>query len=293
MTSTEIGLVLLSALLHASWNTATKGSDSPTAFMLGMEVIILFVVLPLLPLIDYAAIPWELWGVLVGTGLTHTLYAFWLSRAYTHADLSLVYPIARSTPAFVPLVAIPLLGESVSLAGAIGIALVVAGMWAVQSNGRLRTADLLSLGALFAWLTLATTVAYSLLDKRGMQLLHAAEWSSPLPRAVAYMVLLYVAYVPLFALLGLRSVGWREVARVLRGGGLGVAGAAVVGLTSYVVILQAFQTAPVSYVVAVRQSSVLFAVALGAIFLHERPGRVRLLGAAGTVAGVGLIALYS
>ena len=40
MTSTEIGLVLLSALLHASWNTATKGSDSPTAFMLGMEVII-------------------------------------------------------------------------------------------------------------------------------------------------------------------------------------------------------------------------------------------------------------
>lgn len=34
MTTTEIALVPLSALLHASWNTATKGSESPTAFLL-------------------------------------------------------------------------------------------------------------------------------------------------------------------------------------------------------------------------------------------------------------------
>jgi uncharacterized membrane protein len=47
----------------------------------------------------------------------------------------------------------------------------------------------------------------------------------------------------------------------------------------------------VSYVVAVRQSSVLFAVALSMLFLRERPSRVRLLGALATVAGVVLISV--
>jgi drug/metabolite transporter (DMT)-like permease len=46
-------------------------------------------------------------------------------------------------------------------------------------------------------------------------------------------------------------------------------------------------------VVAVRQSSVLFAVALGALWLREQPSRARMLGAAATVVGVGLIATFS
>ena len=53
----------------------------------------------------------------------------------------------------------------------------------------------------------------------------------------------------------------------------------------------AFERAPASYVVAVRQSSVLFAAWIGIAFLGERPDRGRLAGAAATVAGVGLIGL--
>jgi uncharacterized membrane protein len=70
-----------------------------------------------------------------------------------------------------------------------------------------------------------------------------------------------------------------------------VAGAALAATASYALILEAFRTASVSYVVAVRQSSVLFAVALGVIFLRERPSRIRVLGALATVAGVALISL--
>jgi drug/metabolite transporter (DMT)-like permease len=44
-------------------------------------------------------------------------------------------------------------------------------------------------------------------------------------------------------------------------------------------------------VVAVRQSSVLFALLLGVLQLRERPGRPRILGGLATVAGVALIAL--
>ena len=48
-----------------------------------------------------------------------------------------------------------------------------------------------------------------------------------------------------------------------------------------------------SYVVAVRQMSVLFAVVLAAVAFGERPDRPRLLGAAATVVGVALIAWFS
>ena len=66
----------------------------------------------------------------------------------------------------------------------------------------------------------------------------------------------------------------------------GAIGAGLASFASYVLILEAFRTASVSYVVAARQVSVLFAVALAALFLHERPSRLRLLGTLATVAGV-------
>lgn len=293
MTPFELGLILVSALLHASWNTATKGSENPTAFLLGIEVLTAVVSLPLLFLFEFSEIPTQVWWLLAGTGVTHALYAFWLTRAYVHGELTLVYPIARSTPAFVPLLAIPLLGESVSSSGAAGIALVVCGIWAIQTEGSLRVGELTSLGAIFAYLTLATTVVYSLIDKQSMHLLGEAEWSGPVPRAIVYMVLLYYFYIPLFAALSLPKVGWRAVQKVLRRETLTVIGSALCGVASYTLILHVMQTAPVSYVVAVRQSSVLFAVLLGVLFLRERPGRVRVLGAAATVAGVALISLHA
>ena len=66
--------------------------------------------------------------------------------------------------------------------------------------------------------------------------------------------------------------------------------AAGVSFASYGLILQALTTAPVSYVVATRQSSVLFAIAIGAVRWRERPSRLRLLGAFATIAGVALVA---
>ncbi len=105
------------------------------------------------------------------------------------------------------------------------------------------------------------------------------------------MALLEFAYMPLFAALALPREGTRTVRALLRARPGVVIGGALAGIASYGLILHAFTTAPVSYVVAVRQSSVLFAVAFGALLLRERPGRVRVLGAAAIVAGVALIAL--
>ena len=291
MSAHDISVVLISALLHALWSVAIKGSRDPLAFNVLQTLLPLGVGLALLWQVGPSTLPDSLWWVLAATGLAHSLYLYWMSRAYQVADLSLVYPIARSTPAFLPLVAIPLLGERISLLGGAGIAVVVAGMWIVQAGEGLRWRGLLERGTVFALLTLATTVAYGVLDKAAMAQLEAADWACLVPRAVVYFFLLEIACALVFVPLAFRRLEAGAFRAALRGEWKMAATAAVVSFASYSLILQALRTAPASYVVAVRQTSVLFAVALSVVWLGERPGRARVLGAAATVVGVALIGI--
>ncbi len=293
MSGPEFALVLCSALLHAWWSVAIKSSGDPLVFNLMQEVAPLGFALALLPLLDLSQVPTAAWRLLCVSGVAHGLYFYWMSRAYEHGDLTLVYPIARSTPAFMPLVAIPLLGESISLGGALGIATVVAGMWLVYAGPGLGRAAFASPAARYASLTLAATVAYSLLDKGAMGELAAAPWTSPVPRAAFYCLALSAASAVVFAPLVIATRGLRALRATGRGVLAPATAAAAISFASYALVLKALETAPVSYVVAARQTSVLFALALGVARLRESPGRSRVIGAAATVLGVALIALFS
>ena len=292
MNPVEFAIVLTSALLHAGWSASIKGSRDPLAFNLLQELPLIVLAGATLPLVEWSEIPAPVWRWLALTSVAHALYFYWMSRSYEHGDLTLIYPIARSTPAFLPLLAVPLFGESVSAGGALGIAVVVGGMWLVQLGPRLGWRDFGSPAARYAYLTLAATVVYSLADKGAMAGLAQAPWSSPIPRAVAYFLLLSAASAVLFVPLALRRCGLRRVTAAARTD-LGTATAAwAASFLGYGLILKAFETAPASYVVAVRQTSVIFAVLLGVSQLRERPGRPRVVGALLTVVGVALIALF-
>jgi drug/metabolite transporter (DMT)-like permease len=289
VTAAAFGLVVISALLHAVWSASIKGSREPLAFNLVQALATSLVGLGVSAAAALAAVPAGVWWALAGTAVAHALYFLFLSVALARGELTLVYPIARSTPAFLPFLAVPLLGESISTLGALGIATVVAGMWLVHSEGRLSLRALVGPGTGFAYLTLATTVGYSLADKAAMAELTAAGPATRVPHAVLFYFLLSTAsgalFVPLAAA-GLRARPWAETVRREWGRALG---AAAMSFVSYVLILEAYRAAPASYVVAVRQTSVLFAVVIGILHLRERPGRARVLGALATVAGVALI----
>jgi drug/metabolite transporter (DMT)-like permease len=291
LSPTEFALVLASALLHAGWSASIKGSRDPLVFNLLQEVPVFVLAGAALPLLEWSEIPAPVWRWLALTSVAHAFYFYWMSRSYEHGDLTLIYPIARSTPAFLPLLAVPLFGEPVSAGGALGIAVVVGGMWLVHLGPGLGWRDFASPAARYAYLTLAATVVYSLADKGAMAGLARAPWSSPIPRAVTYFLLLSVASALLFVPLALRRRGLRQVVSAARTD-LGTATAAwAASFLGYGLILKAFETAPASYVVAVRQTSVIFAILLGVSQLRERPGRPRVVGALFTVAGVALIAL--
>lgn len=288
----EFALVLTSALLHAVWSVSIKSSADPLCFNLLQSWLVPLALAGIAPFVEFGEIPRAAWMLLAATGVVHAAYLYWMSRAYEHGDLSLVYPIARSTPAFLPFVAVPLLGESLRPGGVLGIAVVVAGIWLVHGVGRWRLELLAQPAARFAFLTLFATVAYSLIDKTAMARLAGARWSSPVPRAIVYSLLLSLAHLICFAPLVARARGLGAIRDLARSEFGKATAATLISFGSYTLILKALETGLVSYVVAVRQSSVLFAVLLGVLLLHERPGRERTIGAAATVVGVALIARF-
>jgi uncharacterized membrane protein len=290
VTSKEVLWVLCSALLHALWNTAAKRSAKPTSFLFLLTALTGMATLPLLFFIPYAELPASLGWLVLASAVSHGLSFIALSLAYEHGELSVVYPISRSTPLVVPLFAVPMLGEHVSHAGALGIALAVIGLWLVQTDGRVQLAAFKSRAALWAYVLLLLTAVFSIVDKRAMNELRHVPWHSPFPATTVF----YCLFTAGSALIGLpfawARLGPRALATDLKNHGLGIAGAALITWWSYALILEVMRTAPVSYVVAVRQISVLFAVAFAMFTLGERPGRARLSGAFASVLGVALIA---
>jgi uncharacterized membrane protein len=140
VTSTVLALVLISAFLHAAWSASIKGSRSPLAFNVTQTLVTLpFAGLGLLS-VDRETFSPQLMACAVGTGVSHGLYLYWLSRALARADLTLAYPIIRSTPALLPLLAVPFLGEIPSPLGALGIGVVVSGIWLVHGRACASTA---------------------------------------------------------------------------------------------------------------------------------------------------------
>src|SRR5262249_32586383 len=113
-----------------------------------------------------AALPYVL-----ATSVLHAVYFFALSRAYRSGDYSIVYPVARGLGvALVPFLAFGILGERLSPLGALGVGLVVVGIFAL--HWRSIGATLLAPGTLWAVATGITIATYSLVDKAGVTRLH-------------------------------------------------------------------------------------------------------------------------
>ena len=96
MNALPLGLMLLSALFHATWNLLLKRSDNQEAFVWGIVVSgsVMFVPLGIVLFWLYPIDPPGYLFALVSTGF-QSFYFVMLGRAYSKGDLSLIYPVAR------------------------------------------------------------------------------------------------------------------------------------------------------------------------------------------------------
>lgn len=278
MSLTLLSLILLAAILHASWNFFAKKSGG------GLTVLWLGASLSTIATIPSAVAtqwghPLPRDGVIIGcvSGLVHCAYWWALARMYDAGDISFAYPIARgSGVAGTAIGSLIWLREPLSYTGALGIGCVVVGVIAM---GYSRTREPVRARALAAaLLTGATITGYTLLDDRGVMSMVPPAYLAVETGVGALALALLLRRRLQAALVPAYRKHWKTVW--------------IIGLGSpftYLIILFAYAAGPVGYITAVREFSVVIAALLGVWFLGERMTASRWAGVALIVTGTILI----
>ena len=287
MPLSALALVLLAAVLHASWNIAAKRAGGDQRFTLITSLFTALLWLPAGLWFGWAEVPrfgFTEWAVISASALVHLLYFNALLTGYRVADLTVVYPLARgSGPLLTAAAAVLLLGESMSLLGAAGVLAVCGGVFLIAGGPalwrhahdpaqRARTRA----GVRWGLLTGALIAGYSVIDGYAIKVLAIGP--------VIFDYLCNVLRLPLQLPTLLRHrQGLRDALRTQWKHALVVA---TLGPLAYILVLHALVLAPLSHVAPAREISLLVAALLGGRLLGESERGLRLLGAACMAAGV-------
>jgi uncharacterized membrane protein len=283
MSGLSLGIVLVAAFFHASWNFLAKKSKKKIAFIWWFLLIAAIGYLPMfLYFWPQVTVSPAGWACIVATGILHALYFWFMGGAYERGDLSLVYPLSRgSGPLFVPIPAIIFLQEQLSFAGIVGISLVILGIYFIH----LKSFTVVSLiepfralrgsASVWALCTGGTIAGYSIVDKMGVGLVYPPVY---IYLMFAISLLLLSPYVLAKERAALKLEWLVNKGPVLIDGFL--------VLFTYLMILFAFRLSKVSYVVAAREVSIVFSAFLGIIWLKEKHASQKIAGATLIALGV-------
>jgi len=251
-------LLLASALLHATWNLILKSApDKPVAVM-----AIFFTSLPLaLAGLAIAGIPrLEVLPVVLLSAAIQTGYNISLFKAYTIGQLSSIYPVARgSAPLFVFVISLGLFGSEVSKNTALGIAVICTGL-VTYGLVQLRRDGFHKKELMLALANGLCIALYSLTDAYGTRL--AGNAVSFLGMMAVFNRAFLFAYLYFFEINFLPRLISGFERRYIIGG--------LISFVCYLMILFSYQYMPVPVVAAIRETSIIFAVILGAVFLKEK-----------------------
>lgn len=276
--------LLFGALLHAGWNALIKsGSDKPLDTGLVHSLGVLFAV----PMLLFTGLPAPAaWPYIALSSLVHVAYYVALAGAYEHGDLGLTYPLMRGTaPLLVALGSHALIGEQLSTGAWIGVMAICAGVIVLGLSPGRAAAGAAHSGrsgkaVLFALFNALIIAIYTVVDGLGVRAAGDAG---------AYVAALFLCDgIPYLALVlwrrgpAGRAQAWGYLARRARIAWVGT----LASLGSYAIALWAMTRAPVAVVAALRETSVVFAVALGMLLLHERLGVHRAAGVLVIMTGV-------
>jgi uncharacterized membrane protein len=267
-------LALTAAVLHAGWNLAVKqtGHERFVALWAQFGFGGLIAAGAFLLTGGMAAVGWK-WAVL--SGCIHLPYMILLALAYGHGDFSQVYPIARGGGALLAAIGgVVLLDDHLSAWGIISICTIALGLALLAGRAR-GPAVVIAAGVAM------TIGAYTLSDSKGSRVTDKLGYSFATAMMTAVTVSVYGMATGRTAVLrAALRVDWR---RFLLSG--------VASLVTYTLVLVAVRYAPVGYVTALRESSVVIASLLGWRMLGEQDSARRV--SASIVVLVGLVLLVT
>ena len=278
-----IGILLVSALLHTSWNLLIKQSDDKQIVTWWMAVF--GGVFALAALFFTGLPPRDLWLFVFFSVCAEVIYFLALSYAYQDNDFSLVYPVARGTaPVFLILWSFFFLRETPTTGGWFGLTLIIAGLLIIGANTLMqsRVTSLYFRGVAAALFIALLISIYTFIDGT------AVKRGDSMPYVMSVFMLVPFGLSPFV----LRRYPWATVRHALMGQPVRILAAGVLGVLAYLMAVFAYSIAPLNYAGAVREVSVVFGALAGWWFLKERLGAVRVAGAAVIFAGILVIAMF-
>jgi len=295
-------LVFISAFMHAGWNLLSKSQHPSSAFFLVASSTGALLLSPVLivywgTIVHYISL--QVWLLVCGAGFFMALYYIALAGAYRARDISIAYPIARSSPVIVVSVVTLILkrGDQVSGLCVAGIILVVGGCFLIplQRFSDFRPENYFNATCGLALLAAFGTSGYSLLDDEALRILRTN------PQIVignTWVTILYAFFEALWASIWLLL--FVMVSRKGRSGikkelcfnkKNGVFAGIAIQLTYGIVLISMAFVDNVSYVVGFRQLSIPLGAALGILILKERLHPPKLAGVIIMFAGLMLLAV--
>ncbi len=263
MSGIAVLLVLVSALMHAVWNSRTRYGDDrvselTVAYATGAVILSPWLV------VDP---PLEVIELVLLSGVTHAGYLMFLSAAYRRGELATVYPLARgSAPLILGVVGIWVLDQTPTVAVFAGAGVLALGLVLI---GGVAWGDGQRHALLMALVTGAFIASYSALDSLGVRSTGAVG---------------FFAASSIVAVVIMIAINRQSVER-LRGSLRAGAAIGILQSTGYVLVLLAFARAESARVVTLRGTSVLFVLMLSRRSLNSR----LITGALMVVTGAALV----
>ncbi|MFT4981578.1 MAG: drug/metabolite transporter (DMT)-like permease [Bacteroidia bacterium] len=273
-------LVILSALLHASWNfVAKKYAGNYSMIYLSFLFSAIVSGLISIPFLQDVDLNPALTTLLIATGVFHAVYGFVLTFTYKNGDISTLYPILRGSGiGGAVILSIVLLHESLDPSSGVGVFMVISGI-AVLSYKRNREATSAK-GIFLAFVCGGLIMSYTIFDKLLVTDIH------PIPVLAASQIISVLMFFP-YVMIKRRE----ELKFTLRTLLKPVIFVSIVATSSYLIILYVMQYAPVSRIVAVREASVVFGALTGYIILKEDFSKTKLIGVVLVMLGIILVKL--
>jgi drug/metabolite transporter (DMT)-like permease len=282
MPLSAIGLLLVSAVLHTTWNLLLKQSGEKYMAIWWAAVVGAGLFLPVL---FFTGLPARAtWHLLILSVLLEAAYYVVLSAAYNDSDFSLVYPLGRGTaPAFIALWSVLFLRETLTVGGMIGLIVIVLGLLVVGGSSLFQSHETPHLRGIVLALFVALLISiYTVVDGT------AVRQTAALPYTIMIFLLLPVFTAPLL----IRRYGWRTLKSEFGLHSFRFLAIGVLTIAAYSLALWAYSFALLGYAGAIREVSVVMAAFAGWQFLSEKLGGWRVIGAIVIFVGILVIALF-
>ena len=250
-------LIIVSGLLHASWNSIAKYVGKNTTILWLSMSLGGWLGIPYFVWIR-ADISWFsllFWGLICA--ITHSCYYLVLTRAYAQFPLSVIYPISRGLGIVITsLFSLFYFRDLITSIGLIGIVLVLSGI--ILFHYSHQNIASLSTGIIWGLLVGITISSYLITDYLALQYLPAE-----------HLIWVIFIFMSILLLPYLYHYHRRELYETLAQKKGIATFIGCLSFSSYFLILWVLRVSPLGYVVALRETSIIFAGILAWFYLKE------------------------